>query len=128
MYHEAGHAVAAYNCGVRVLCAGTVLLAIFPAAFVELPTDQLEARTLLSQLRVFSAGVWHNIVLAVIAWCLVSSAPILLAPGYSWGGGVAVLRVQEGSSLQGPSGLVEGDVLIAVQGRPVNNIRDYKKN
>ena len=88
VYHdEAGHAVAAYNCGVRVLCAGTVLLAIFPAAFVELPTDQLEARTLLSQLRVFSAGVWHNIVLAVIAWCLVSSAPILLAPGYSLGAG-----------------------------------------
>ena len=31
-----------------------------------------------------------------------------------------------GSSLTGPSGLVEGDVLIAVKGRPVNNIRDYK--
>jgi len=126
IYHETGHAVAAYNCGVRVLCAGLFVLAIFPAAYVELPTDQLEARAHLHQLRVFSAGVWHNTVLAGMAWLLASSAPTLLSPGYSWGEGLVVVKVEMGSSLEGPSGLMLGDVVTAMQGRPVYNIRDYK--
>jgi len=126
VYHETGHAVAAYNCGVRVLCAGLVVLAIFPAAYVELPTEQLQSMSHLHQLRVFSAGVWHNTVLAVFAWLLASTAPTLLSPGYAWGDGVMVVRVELGSSLEGPSGLMVGDVIKAIQGRPVNNIRDYK--
>lgn len=126
VYHETGHAVAAYNCGVKVLCAGLVVLAIFPAAYVELPTDQLQARSHLHQLRVFSAGVWHNIVLAGVAWLLASSAPNLLVASYVWGEGVAVVSVQVGSSLEGPSGMVEGDVVKAIQERHVNTIRDYK--
>jgi len=126
VYHEAGHAVAAYNCGVRVVCAGLVVLAIFPAAFVELPTDQLENRALFQQLRVFSGGVWHNTVLAGVAWSVASSAPTLLSPGYSWGEGVALVYVQPGTSVQGPSGLVVGDILTSVQGKPVRSIREYK--
>ena len=126
VYHETGHAVAAYNCGVRVVCAGLAVLAIFPAAFVELPTDQLENRALSQQLRVFSGGVWHNIVLAGVAWSIATSAPTLFSPGYTLGQGVALVNVKPRTSVQGPSGLVVGDVLTAVQGKSVRNIRDYK--
>jgi len=126
VFHEAGHAVAAYNSGLRVVCAGMVILAIFPAAFVELPTDQLQSSSHFHQLRVFSAGVWHNTVLAGLAWILSGSLPLLLSPMYVYGDGVAVKTVEAGSSIEGPSGLLAGDVVQAIQGRSVNNIKDYK--
>ncbi len=61
--HEAGHAAAAAAEDVRVLGFGAFVLFLLPAAFVDLPTDQLMALSPWQQLRVFAAGVWHNIVL-----------------------------------------------------------------
>ena len=37
--------------------AGVMVVAMFPAAFVELPTAELESRTAWQQLRVYSGGV-----------------------------------------------------------------------
>ena len=48
----------------RVLGFGMFVMFILPAAFVDLPTDQLLALRPMGQLRVFAAGVWHNVVLA----------------------------------------------------------------
>lgn len=61
--HEAGHAIAAVKEDVRVLGFGLFVMFILPAAFVDLPTDQLLALRPMGQLRVFAAGIWHNIVL-----------------------------------------------------------------
>ena len=63
IYHEVGHAMAAASENVRVLGFGVFVLFVIPAAYVELPTDQLRTKSSLQQLRVFSAGVWHNIIL-----------------------------------------------------------------
>ena len=41
----------------QMVCAGLLVLAVFPAAYVELPTAQLLAKTPQHQLRVYTAGV-----------------------------------------------------------------------
>lgn len=64
MYHELGHAVSAVSENIRVLGFGVIILFLIPAAYVDLPTDQLKTKSNLQKLRVFSAGVWHNIILA----------------------------------------------------------------
>ena len=66
VYHELGHAVSAVSENIRVLGFGVFVLFIIPAAYVDLPTEQLTVKTNLQKLRVFSAGVWHNIILAAI--------------------------------------------------------------
>ena len=63
VYHEMGHAVSAISENVRVLGFGVFVLFLIPAAYVDLPTDQLVTKSNLQKLRVFSAGVWHNIIL-----------------------------------------------------------------
>ena len=35
-----------------------------------------------AQLRVFSAGVWHNLVLGVVAWTTSTTLPTILSPLY----------------------------------------------
>ena len=124
LFHEAGHAVAGFSVNIRMVSAGLMVLAVFPAAYVELPTDQLMARAARHQLTVFSAGVWHNIVLAAAAWSLSLITPLLLAPVYSTG--VTVVTITPDSVVSGPSGLVPGDLITRVQGRPVNTVREFK--
>ena len=125
LYHEAGHALAAFNCNLRMSSSGVMVMAVFPAAFVELPTAELESRTEWQQLRVFSGGVWHNIVMATIASLLsLYLLPPLLSPLYSTGLGLSLTSLSPTSSVRGPSGLEEGQVLTAVQSEMVTNRRD----
>ena len=51
VYHEIGHAVSAVSENVRVLGFGVFILFILPAAYVDLPTDQLRTKTSLQRLR-----------------------------------------------------------------------------
>ena len=51
VYHEIGHAVSAVSEDVRVLGFGVFILFILPAAYVDLPTDQLKTKTSLQRLR-----------------------------------------------------------------------------
>ena len=125
LYHEAGHAVAAFNCQLRMSSAGVMVAAMFPAAFVELPTAELQSRTAWQQLLVYSGGVWHNIVLALTASLLSLSLPTLVSPLYRTGLGVSVTSLAPGSSALGPSGLEPGHLITAVQDRPVTSRRDF---
>lgn len=75
------------------------MLFLYPGAFVELHTDQLEIITPLRRLRIYSAGVWHNFVLAVIAYLLSTSLPVLLTPFYIVNNGVLVTWISPVSLL-----------------------------
>ena len=68
-----------------MVCAGLLVLAVFPAAYVELPTAQLVSKSPGHQLRVYTAGVWHNLVMATAAWSLALATPTLLHPLYVTG-------------------------------------------
>ena len=68
--------------GIPLLNCGFVLvLWCLPAAFVSLSTSELEELGAWRRLKIFSAGVWHNLVLAAIAYIgLVYIIPLLFAP------------------------------------------------
>ena len=68
--------------GVPLLSCGFVLVLWFlPVAFVSLSTTELEEISAWRRLKIFSAGVWHNIVLSGIAYVLlVNLVPALFAP------------------------------------------------
>jgi len=123
--HEAGHAMAAFNSKVRVLGTGLTLFLFLPAAFVDVDTSQLEMVGARAQLRVFSAGVWHNLVLGAGAWLTSLALPTILSPLYFTA--LTVADVSRDSGVGGEAGLRAGDVLLAIQGRKIANMSAYRE-
>ncbi len=78
--HELGHALASRISGVPVKSTGIVILGgLIPAAFVEPHEDKLRKTPLRSKLRIYSAGVFFNGIIALIVWMLLS---LLLSGGF----------------------------------------------
>ncbi len=123
VFHEVGHATAAAGEDIPILTFGVFAFIVLPAAFVDLPTEQLQALAPFQQLRIFAAGVWHNIVLAAAAYLLLFSLPgVLVASAiYTAGEGVAIYAVAPDAPVRGPTGLVVGDVVRAINGCPVTD-------
>ena len=86
VFHEWGHAAAARAEGIQVLEYGLVFCGPVPMAYVNLPTRDLETAPIGAKLRVMTAGVWHNIVLAVAAFLLLTTLPWISLPLYKVGG------------------------------------------
>ncbi|KAK9722185.1 hypothetical protein K7432_002857 [Basidiobolus ranarum] len=103
--HEVGHAVAAICERVPVHSFGTFLIFLYPGAFVDISSRNLTLLSPFRKLRVICAGVWHNAVLFLIIWCLLSSGAMNL--GFSLVGwtilhpndGLAVVNVAQDSPL-----------------------------
>lgn len=93
--HEIGHAVASFKEGVHVYGVGLIIFLIIPVAFVKINSEELSSLHPKKQLRIFCAGIWHNIVLSSIAYIFLFCLPFLLSPFYDLGKGVFVLSVSE---------------------------------
>lgn len=80
---EAGHAISALTENISISSTGLFIMGIYPGAFVQL--DQIAMRMLhpLRKLRIICAGVWHNIVLSLLAYLALYSLPLLLLPAYT---------------------------------------------
>jgi len=126
VFHELGHALAADCQDVKILGYGLLIIFIVPAAYVDLSTAELTSLSLTDQLKVYTAGIWHNLVLSLIAFLLFFTVPSLTKPFYDYKNkGVVILGLKLNSSVSGPSGLELGQVLIAVNDCPVNKIADF---
>ena len=99
LFHEAGHALAAASEMVRVNGWGMFLLLVYPGAYVELHPDHLALISATRQLRIYCAGVWHNLVMALCGIAVFLMLPLLLMPLYSKGLGAVVLYIPDGSVL-----------------------------
>ncbi|XP_054721367.1 membrane-bound transcription factor site-2 protease-like [Uloborus diversus] len=109
--------VESYGCGVLV---------IFPWAFTNLNREQLMSLSDWQKLRIYAAGVWHNVVLSIIAAVLLISSPYLLLPIYSYGQGVTVLRAE--NNINGSTaGLKAGDQIFSINDCPVTDIVSWEK-
>lgn len=124
--HELGHAVTSVADDVTVLGAGLVVLLFFPAAYVDLSTIELSAVKKHQQLRIFTAGIWNNIVLSLVAFLILLSMPYLCSPLYSKDQGISVIHVEANSTILGPSGLKVGDVITSLNGCNVRDGRQWQ--
>lgn len=121
--HEAGHAFAAAREQVRVNGFAVFLFLIYPGAYVDLQSDHLKVISPKRQMKIFCAGAWHNVVVALVALAVLYLLPSLLWPFYSTGGGVVVTSVAEGSVME--TKLVPGTRVTAVNSCPVSDLHDW---
>ena len=78
---------------VRVNGFGIFFMVIYPGAFVDLYTEHLAVISPLRQLRIYCAGVWHNFILALLAFLFLWLLPSALSFFYFFGRGAVVLDV-----------------------------------
>uniref|UniRef100_A0A6A7FZI9 Membrane-bound transcription factor site-2 protease n=1 Tax=Hirondellea gigas TaxID=1518452 RepID=A0A6A7FZI9_9CRUS len=112
--HEAGHALAAFKEGVHVDGVGLLLVFILPGAFVMLPADAVAALHPYRRLKIFCAGVWHNLLLVLLAVLVATVTPVLLLPLYTQHRGAVVTSFTEHSPARGPRGLIPLDVVSSI--------------
>jgi len=125
--HEFGHATAARSEAVDTLDYGIMFFGLcVPMAYVSLPTKDLDLASFVAKVRILAAGVWHNVVLAIAAFAILTSMPWLMAPAFKHGGGLLVTSVAPDSILLGPSGLTIGDVITDINGCAVNRSADLR--
>ena len=82
--------------------SGIFLFLIYPAAFVELNTEMLKECSPFHRLRIFCAGVWHNVIMMAGAFALWCTLPgLLFCLGYiRLPTSVTVTSVQAGSVME----------------------------
>lgn len=75
--HEIGHAAAACLERLNIQGFGVFFAFIFPGAYVRVE-DSIHYLPTSAQLRIYSAGVWHNIIYALACVLIIFSGPAIL--------------------------------------------------
>ncbi|CAB3381324.1 Hypothetical predicted protein [Cloeon dipterum] len=110
--HEFGHALAAGREGVSVLGCRAHLILVLPVAAVEISTQRLNSLATWRRLRILCAGVWHNVVLSLLALLILYA--LSHSHLYRLDEGVAVTKVDPNSGVAGPAGLSYADHVTGV--------------
>lgn len=114
IFHEAGHALAAVREDVHIINVGLVAVFIVPIAFVNISSDQLKSLNGWKILKIMCAGVWHNLVLAVLAYLAYLIAPLVFALCFYVNSGISVVSVDAKSPLIGDRGVNSGDIITRI--------------
>ncbi|KAG5879674.1 hypothetical protein JTB14_021477 [Gonioctena quinquepunctata] len=77
--HELGHALAAVKEDVNLIDVGANMFFVLPVAFVNLSTDKFSSLSPKQTLKILCAGVWHNIILALVALAIYIFLPFLFS-------------------------------------------------
>ncbi|KAJ1657695.1 hypothetical protein IWQ61_002951 [Dispira simplex] len=119
LFHEYGHALAAFRNAVSIQGGGLFLYILWPGAYVDVSQLSLKRRNRWQRLEIICAGVWHNVVLAllmstllfsgVLHWCWSTIGLYTRLPLDQ----VAVVDVRPTSSLN--TRLLPGDIITGIQ-------------
>lgn len=123
--HELGHAIASFIEDVPLNGFGVRVLFIIPMAYADLSTEVLDRIKNWRKLRIFCAGVWHNLLLGFISYLLFIQMPNLMAPFYKTTAGVYVLSVDDDSPIKGPKGLKEDDIIVQINRMKLTGADSY---
>ncbi|XP_022115131.2 membrane-bound transcription factor site-2 protease isoform X1 [Pieris rapae] len=125
VFHEFGHAMAAAHEDVQVISVGLYIFTIIPIAFVQLNTEHLNSLPVMKRLKIYCAGVWHNLVLAFFAMTIFFTAPVLFSIAYETDIGVRVTDFSSDSPLKDARGLDKDDVIKSINACDVKDSYDW---
>jgi len=77
----------------RIDGVGMVFVLILPVAYVHL--EDIASLPSSKQLRVMSAGVWHNIVQALTAYLVLWFLPYMFSPFFTVGHGIMTMKINQ---------------------------------
>ena len=128
--HEAGHALAAQEEGIGVDGFG-VFLVMFavPGAYATL-NRSFYSSSMHSQLKVVCAGVWHNLVLALVCAAFLQlhvttlSWPLVVqnGGGDSYPFGATIISIPQGATGLLSGGAAPGDIIYEINGKAATSV------
>ncbi|VDN26250.1 unnamed protein product [Cylicostephanus goldi] len=124
---QLGHSSAAKTYNVRVNGFGIFLLGLYPGAFTDIDPESLRRSHPRHRLEIFGGGIWHNLILAGIAYLMFLWTPYFLSPFFAQGNGVTVTGVDSRSGLYGVGGLSEGNVVLSIDDCAIRKQEDWRK-
>lgn len=123
-FHELGHFIAALAFGVPVLNFGLVLhFWILPGAFVTLSNLHLSNFSDWKRLVIVFMGPYHNLILALFAYCALHHLDVILAIAYKNNSGLVVLNIK---SQKLAEHLFRKDIIKFINFNPANSIAEFK--
>ncbi|KAJ9075335.1 hypothetical protein DSO57_1037114 [Entomophthora muscae] len=128
--HELGHGIAGAAHGVPLMRFGVNLSLFYPSAYTELEHDKLNRISPVSQLRIISGGVWHNLILAIVAGAIYNShtlsSALLSTPLYmpSPCNAPIVKWIRPGSPLAKEIG--PGSTILSLNDQALTNVANWK--
>lgn len=125
LVHEMGHAFAAVLEDVPLTGFGFNVFLVLPVAYTHISSEQLNGLRTWRRLRILCAGIWHNILLAVFCFTLMSLLPILFTPFYNIDKSVIVKNIKRNSPLIGERGLAVNDVIQSINDCDVKNMETW---
>lgn len=126
--HELGHGISAVLEDVPVLGFGLQLMIIIPIAYTQIDMENLQSMKLMKKLKIYSAGIWNNFILAGLSYILILILPILLSPIYYSDESVCITKIKENAPVSGENGLFVGDSIFQVNGHPTTNVEAWTQS
>lgn len=124
LVHEFAHGVLARAHGLNVKNTGVGMFAIFPIAFVEPDERALKRKGRGTQLSIFAAGPFANILLACVVIAISFFVVLPLAMSIVDFDGVEIKDLKEGFPAE-LAGLKKGDLIIAVNGIATPTVANF---
>lgn len=119
--HELGHGISAVLDDVPVLGFGLQFMFIVPVAYTEIDIDNLQSVKLTKKMKIYSAGIWNNLILAGLSYIVLLLIPLLLSPIYQTNHSVFITKIKEKAPVRGENGLYAGDSVFQINGCTVTN-------
>ncbi|AEC51688.1 serine protease htra related protein [Pyrococcus sp. NA2] len=116
--HELSHGFVARAENIPLKSVGLLLFIILPGAFVEPDEDLLKKAPLRTRLRIFGAGSFANMIVALISLLIINGIALAFEPQ-----GVEIRGVIEGSPAYGV--LNPGDVIVGINGEPIKTLEEF---
>lgn len=104
---------------------GLQLIFILPIAYTQIDAEHLQTAKVWKKLKIFSAGIWNNILLAGWAYLLLLLLPILLMPLYNTNEAVFVTKLKQNAVIKGENGLYVGDSIFKINDCKVTNEDEF---
>lgn len=107
---------------------GMQLMFIIPVAFTEIDTDHFQSAKLWKKLKIYSAGIWNNILLSTFSYGGLLLLPIILFPLYETTEAVFITSIKLNAPIRGTNkdnGLYVGDSITQINGCLVKNGEDW---
>lgn len=121
--HEAAHGIVSAAHNIKVKHSGVGFFGPIPVAFVEPNEEKIDKASAKTQLRIFAAGPWSNILQAVVALALMLLIGAALSPLVHTQG-IQFENVQEGSPAE-LAGIQAQTAYTSINGEEITNIQGF---
>jgi membrane-associated protease RseP (regulator of RpoE activity) len=121
--HEAAHGIVSAAHNIKVKHSGVGFFGPIPVAFVEPDEKKIEKAPRKTQLRIFAAGPWSNVIQAVIAIALTLTISFALS-GYAHTDGVQFSTIQESSPAE-IAGIQPDTTYTRLNGQEISNTQEF---